>query len=506
MNVTTKHFRFLLIALMPLAVALSIGGCPPGSIGGGGGGGGNADPTANAGADQTVTTNATVNLDGTASTDPDGDTLTFAWSQTSGTTVTLAGATTSTATFTAPGAAGTLTFELEVDDGNGNTDTDTVAITVNPPPPPPATCGDGNLDAGETCDNGALNSDVTPDACRTNCFPASCGDGVVDTGETCDDGNTASGDGCDGACQIEPPVLFIANFSGNNVTSYEDPVSINGNISPDTNLAGASTGLNFPSDIIVTGNGSLIASNFGAPNALTRYDDAVNTNGNLTPNGNVSGGATLLSGPTTLAVNATEDLVFVANITTDVITVYSNASGTSFNGNLPPIRTISATTPGSNLNNPFGINFGAGNDLYVANNGGSNVLVFANANSLNGDVTPTRIITRVEFNSIFDVFVDGADNLFVVDSFDDQIYIFNNASTLNGSPAPDFTLTVPGAGTLTAIAVDSNDTGYIVDNTMNAVYSYDNISTLNGTVAPPRTISGANTQMNGPIRVFLLEP
>jgi cysteine-rich repeat protein len=33
--------------------------------------------------------------------------------------------------------------------------------------------------------------------------PATCGNGAVDTGETCDDANTVDGDGCSAACQIE---------------------------------------------------------------------------------------------------------------------------------------------------------------------------------------------------------------------------------------------------------------------------------------------------------------
>jgi cysteine-rich repeat protein len=33
---------------------------------------------------------------------------------------------------------------------------------------------------------------------------SSCGNGTIDGGETCDDGNTAGGDGCSPACQIEP--------------------------------------------------------------------------------------------------------------------------------------------------------------------------------------------------------------------------------------------------------------------------------------------------------------
>jgi hypothetical protein len=53
-------------------------------------------------------------------------------------------------------------------------------------------------DTGEQCDDGAQNSDVVPDACRTNCLAAHCGDSVRDTGEQCDQGgDTAT---CDGDC------------------------------------------------------------------------------------------------------------------------------------------------------------------------------------------------------------------------------------------------------------------------------------------------------------------
>ncbi len=56
---------------------------------------------------------------------------------------------------------------------------------------PTAVCGDGILTpvAGEECDHNDANSDTEPDACRTNCRNASCGDGVIDTGETCDPGS-----------------------------------------------------------------------------------------------------------------------------------------------------------------------------------------------------------------------------------------------------------------------------------------------------------------------------
>jgi cysteine-rich repeat protein len=61
-------------------------------------------------------------------------------------------------------------------------------------------CGNAQLDANEVCDNGALNSDTAPDACRTDCTLPSCGDGITDPGrgEDCEPPNVLS---CDANCQ-----------------------------------------------------------------------------------------------------------------------------------------------------------------------------------------------------------------------------------------------------------------------------------------------------------------
>jgi hypothetical protein len=47
-------------------------------------------------------------------------------------------------------------------------------------------CGDGIMDSGEACDEGASNSDTEANACRRSCVWYFCGDGVVDTGEDCE--------------------------------------------------------------------------------------------------------------------------------------------------------------------------------------------------------------------------------------------------------------------------------------------------------------------------------
>lgn len=59
-------------------------------------------------------------------------------------------------------------------------------------------CGNGELEAGESCDDG---NTADGDGCDAECGrEAYCGDGVMDEGEVCDDGNNLSGDGCRSDC------------------------------------------------------------------------------------------------------------------------------------------------------------------------------------------------------------------------------------------------------------------------------------------------------------------
>ena len=76
-------------------------------------------------------------------------------------------------------------------------------------------CGDGVIDTdrGEECDNGALNSDVVPDACRESCLLPWCGDGVKDASEVCDCGLdlTSLPGGCAGINSDTNPLPCRAN-------------------------------------------------------------------------------------------------------------------------------------------------------------------------------------------------------------------------------------------------------------------------------------------------------
>ncbi len=94
---------------------------------------------------------------------------------------------------------------------------------------PPVGCGNGVLEPGEACDDGnnmngdgctaacqiedgnpcATNDECSSGVCDMNeapplCEPAgSCGNGVLDAPESCDDGNLTTGDGCSNLCLLE---------------------------------------------------------------------------------------------------------------------------------------------------------------------------------------------------------------------------------------------------------------------------------------------------------------
>jgi cysteine-rich repeat protein len=72
-------------------------------------------------------------------------------------------------------------------------------------PPIEAVCGDGQLGAGEACDDG---NDDDCDGCTTRCtLVRGCGDGAVCGAEACDDGNEDDCDGCSSSCGIELGLL-----------------------------------------------------------------------------------------------------------------------------------------------------------------------------------------------------------------------------------------------------------------------------------------------------------
>ena len=87
-------------------------------------------------------------------------------------------------------------YEVVINEFDNNDAIEAYTLTVSIP-----VCGNGRVDADETCDDGNLDAG---DGCDAACLiEPGCGNGQVDDGEACDDGNLDNGDGCDDQCQIE---------------------------------------------------------------------------------------------------------------------------------------------------------------------------------------------------------------------------------------------------------------------------------------------------------------
>ena len=124
-----------------------------------------------------------------------GSSGTTAVDTTSATTSSTSTAATETGTGSATGTTTTATTEPTTGvSATATTSTTTDGTTTIGPP----SCGDGMIDPGEECDNGAMNGN--DQVCKADCTNNVCGDGFVGPGEGCDDGNANDGDGCSAAC------------------------------------------------------------------------------------------------------------------------------------------------------------------------------------------------------------------------------------------------------------------------------------------------------------------
>lgn len=103
-------------------------------------------------------------------------------------------------------------------------------------------CGNGILEAGEVCDDGADNGTYGPSIsqryCNSTCdgYAPYCGDGIVQGifGEECDDGNNDNGDGCSATCSNETTPSPGGGGAGAIIPQPETKVVLKGLAYPNT--------------------------------------------------------------------------------------------------------------------------------------------------------------------------------------------------------------------------------------------------------------------------------
>jgi hypothetical protein len=239
----------------------------------------------------------------------------------------------------------------------------------------------------------------------------------------------------------------------------------------------------------------LIYVTSGSQNSVMRFGNAFTTSGNVSPDATISGAATALSTPISLALDSSANRLFVVSRGSASILVFDQISTKT--GNAAPDRVITGVA--TNLFLPIQPFLDKSRDLlYVADD--IDVLVFAAASTANGNVAVSRDI-QVGF-SVGAVVVDTvADRLFLADRTGNTINVYNNASTLNGvaTPTRQISGAATGLGTPAGLQIDSSGRLVVSNSSPPSITVYS--AAASGNVTPAAIISGSNTGFVSPNQI-----
>ncbi|HEY4716138.1 MAG TPA: Ig-like domain-containing protein [bacterium] len=300
-----------------------------------------------------------------------------------------------------------------------------------------------------------------------------------------------------------PSRLYVANINGSSITVYNNAGAANGNVFQDRIIVGGSTTLNAPNGIwIDSASDRLYISSQGNVSLLV-FNNASTVTGNIAPARTITGANTLLDWNRELWLDSASDKLYVTNCAGNNILVFNNASIAT--GNIAPSRNISGGS--TTLSCPSALWLDSASDrLYIANMGGNNILVFDSASTATGNIAPARTISGGLLEPA-DVWLDSlSDRLYVSNLSNNSVVVYNNASTATGAITP--ARTIAGAnttfnGTYGIWLDSSSDRLYVANVYNNSILVFNNASAADGNIAPSRTIVGANTALNYPVRLWL---
>ena len=288
-------------------------------------------------------------------------------------------------------------------------------------------------------------------------------------------------------------VLLVANIYNNSITSYRE--SDNGNIAPLRTLSCATT----PIAVAVNAKNNEILS-VNADASVAVY--ARNASGDTTLTRTITGDTTMLHGPNNIAVDNLNSEIIITNssivyssntVTYYHITVYADDAY----GNAAPIRTISGDA--TELNAPTSVAVDAvHNEFYVANYGTNSITVYNRADT--GNVAPLRTIVgnNTGLSNPHGITVDTSNNEILVANFDsNSITVYSRGSYGDSPPIRTISGNVTGLNAPTGIAVNTLSNEISVANLRdNSITVYSRAAS--GNVTPLRVISGGNTNISGP--------
>lgn len=249
--------------------------------------------------------------------------------------------------------------------------------------------------------------------------------------------------------------LYIADTSDLSIVIYDGISTKNGNVAPTRIIAGLLTNLTTPTDVSLDKVRNLL---YVADSVdIHVFASASTVNGNQAP-------ARTLTAPfavSAIFIDGTNDRLFAADQSGNAIAVYDHAS-TLPSGSIAATRAVQGAA--THLSNPGGVQLDGAGRLVVSNSSPPSITMYANAATANGNLAPIAEIVGANTGlSVPDqIFVDptGTGTLYNADPGAARIAVFANLNTANGNIAP--TRSINGASTgMTA----SGPVGLAFDNT-----------------------------------------
>jgi len=333
------------------------------------------------------------------------------------------------------------------------------------------------------------------------------------------------------APQINPEAnsLFLISSGNNAVFAYDDASQLNGETSPSKKVVGIDASNNPLFDFIPSGGrtnqttGALLVAQQNGSQAIFigQPESPICTNapancpsgallifgaeGKIAPSAVWTGGAGVFTAPSGVTVDTTRNVLYVANQSTDTLSILKNADQLDIH-----VNPVSGKTDLDNiqLNAPTGLFIDIlKNRLYISNSGDNKILAFDNPDTLVNGTTPDLSITVPQLNSPRGITVDTSRNrLYVANAGGNSVLTFMVA----GTASVDFVL----SGTSTqlsspiSVAIDTErDDLYVLNNNAASILIFEKISSRNGNVSPSRIISGSDAGgknfMTTPSAIFI---
>jgi len=314
--------------------------------------------------------------------------------------------------------------------------------------------------------------------------------------------------------------LFLINSGNNAIFAYDNASQLNGETNPSKKIVGPTNTLfDFtpPEPPNRTSGGLLVTDQNGSQTLFVGQPESPlcpkDANGNVIvpatcPTGAMlifgvagkvapstiwAGGAGAFTTPTGVAVDTTRNVLYVANQSTNTLSILKNADQLDVTVNP---GTGKSDLSNIQLNSPTGLFVDTGaNRLYVSNNGSNEILAFNNADALVDGNTPDQTITDALLQTPTGITGDTSQNrLYVANTGGNSILsvtvISNSVSTLLSGSNTKLASPI-------AVAIDTiRDDLYVLNNGATEILVFEDISTSNGDVAPSRTISGSDPSGN----------